>query len=80
MLVQRIRDFRQPCRICSSNSDEAKASGALNVSSEGAGNGTRGGVRSPKPGMDRAAIAALPLGSFVSRNQLSGGTLSGSVF
>jgi hypothetical protein len=33
-----------------------------------------------KPGMDRAAIAALPLGSFVSRNQLSGGALAGRVF
>jgi len=30
-----------------------------------------------KPGMDRAAFAALPLGSFVSRNQLSGGGLAG---
>lgn len=31
-------------------------------------------------GADRAAVAALPLGSFVSLNRLSGATLSGRVF
>ena len=33
-----------------------------------------------KLGMNRATVGALPLGSFVGRNQLSGGTLAGRLF
>jgi len=31
-------------------------------------------------GADRAAVSALPLGSFVSGNRISGGKLAGKVF
>ena len=33
-----------------------------------------------KLGMDRQRVATLPLGSFIARNQLSGGLLAGRVF
>jgi hypothetical protein len=37
-------------------------------------------IRAAELGADRATVAALPLGSFVSWNRLTGATLTGQVF